>query len=77
MWWLKLIVSMLIDLFDMTVGRVMFATPFLGEIIGVVVGSMMFGPKAWWYALEALDPTEQIDGFIPTATLIALNSRDD
>lgn len=77
MWWLKMAVSMFVDFLDMTIGRVMFATPFLGEIIGVIVGSMMFGSKAWWYALEALDPTEQIDGFIPTATLIALNARGD
>lgn len=76
MWWLKLLVSMFIDFVDMTVGRLLFAAPFVGEIVGVIIGSMMFGSKAFWYALEAFDPTEQIDGFIPTATLIALNARD-
>ncbi len=38
---------------------------------------LMFGPRAFTYALEALDPTEQIDGFIPTATIIALGYYKD
>jgi len=56
----------------MTVGRVLFAVPFSGEIIGCAVGYALYGPKAFYYAFEILDPTEQIDGFIPTATLIGL-----
>lgn len=67
----------MVDLFDMTAGRLLFATPFAGEIIGVTVGYIMFGSKAFYYALEAIDPTEQLDGFIPTATLIALAARRD
>lgn len=77
MWYFKFCIAVLIDLFDMTVGRLMFATPFLSEIIGVVFGCMMFGSKGLWYALEAVDPTEALDGFVPTATLIALASKDD
>ena len=74
---MKLFIAILIDLFDFTVGRVLFAVPFSGEIIGCAVGYVMFGPRALLYALEALDPTEQIDGFIPTATLIALAHQRD
>ena len=69
---MKLFIAILVDIFDFTIGRFLFAVPFSGEIIGVAICYCMFGPKALFYALEALDPTEQIDGFIPTATLIAL-----
>ena len=72
---MKLFFSILIDLFDFTIGRALFAVPFSGEIIGVAASYLMYGPAALYYALEALDPTEQIDGFIPTATLIALAHR--
>ncbi len=72
---MKLFVAILIDLFDFTVGRALFAAPFAGEIIGCTVGYLLYGPKALMYAMEALDPTEQIDGFIPTATLIGLAHR--
>ncbi|MEO1316742.1 MAG: hypothetical protein AAFW01_09165 [Pseudomonadota bacterium] len=74
---MKLFLCILYDLFDFTVGRVMFATPFAGELLGCFVGYLMFGPRAFYYALEAIDPTEQIDGFIPTASLIAFAARKD
>lgn len=75
MWWLKFAVCVLVDLFDMTVGRLLFAVPFAGEAIGVGVAYALFGPIAFGYALEILDPTEQLDGFIPTASIIALMAR--
>lgn len=75
MWWLKFSVCLFIDLFDMTVGRLFFAIPFASEAIGVGVSYALFGPIAFAYALEILDPTEQLDGFIPTATIIALMAR--
>lgn len=77
MWWIKFFFCVLYDLWDFTFGRLMFATPFAGEIMGCAIGYFMFGNKAFYYALEAIDPTEQLDGFIPTATLIALAARDD
>lgn len=73
---MKLFFSILIDLFDFTIGRALFAVPFSGELIGIFFGYLLYGPSAFYYALEALDPTEQIDGFIPTATLIALAHED-
>jgi len=76
-WNYKLAISIAVDIFDMTIGRALFAIPFSGEIIGIVIGMMLFGAKGWFYALEALDPTEQIDGFVPTATIIAVKAKDD
>ena len=76
-WWPKFFIALFIDFLDMTVGRLLFVIPFSGEIIGVAVGYAMFGKKAFFYALEAIDPTEQIDGFIPTPTLIALAAKAD
>jgi len=77
MWGAKLCVCILIDLFDMTIGRFLIVLPFSGEIIGCVLCVPMFGWRGVLYALEALDPTEQLDGFIPTATIIAFVNRPD
>ncbi len=76
MWKIKFFVCIIYDLFDFTGGRLLFGIPFCGEIVGCVLAAAMFGSKGIWYALEALDPTEQIDGFIPTATIIALASKN-
>lgn len=74
-WKFKLMVCILYDFLDFTVGRAMFLTPFLGEIVGCALCYAMFGKTGLFYGLEALDPTEQIDGFIPTATVIAWANR--
>lgn len=75
MWTAKLVVCIAYDLFDFSFGRLLFALPFAGEIIGCVLCGMMFGINGLLYGLEALDPTEQLDGFVPTATLIALKNK--
>jgi hypothetical protein len=75
MWTAKLVVCIAYDLFDFTFGRLLFVVPFAGEIIGCVLACMMFGVSGLLYGLEAIDPTEQLDGFIPTATLIALKNK--
>lgn len=75
MWKMKLVVCVAYDLFDFTLGRLLFVVPFAGEIVGMALGVAMFGKTGLFYGLEALDPTEQIDGFIPTATIIALANR--
>ncbi len=75
MWTAKLIVCIIVDLFDFTVGRLLFAVPFAGELIGAVVAWALFGKVGGCYFLEAIDLTEQIDGFFPTATIIALANR--
>ena len=74
-WHYKLIICILYDIFDCTVGRALFALPFSGEIVGCILANLLFGSNGFLYGLEAIDPTEQIDGFIPTATFIALKNK--
>lgn len=75
MWWLKFTICIFVDLFDFTIGRLLFAIPLAGEFIGFSVALALFGKPAFFYLFEILDPTEQLDGFVPTATLIALACR--
>lgn len=74
-WALKLMVCAGYDLFDMTIGRIMFPIPFLGEAIGCGIACALFGKSGMFYGLEAIDFTEQVDGFVPTASIIALANR--
>ena len=71
MWW-KLLIALAVDGFDFVLGRFLFPFPFAGEIIGTTIAMLLFGWKGLFYLIEAIDPTEQIDAFIPTCTLIAL-----
>ena len=75
MWELKLAVCVLYDLLDFTLGRTLFIIPFGGEVVGCALCAAMFGTNGLLYGLEALDVSEQMDGFIPTATLIALMNK--
>lgn len=75
MWHARLAVCILYDLFDFTIGRVLFPVPFLGEVVGCALCCALFGVEGMLYGLEAIDPTEQLDGFVPAATLIALRNR--
>lgn len=74
-WMAKFAVCALYDLFDMTVGRVLFATPFVGEAVGIGLTCVLFGKAGMLYGLEALDFTEQVDGFVPAASIIAWANR--
>lgn len=70
-YFLRLALSIVIDLFDFTLGRL----PIFGAVtdgVGTVVLIAMWGPAGLMNALELFDFTEQLDAFIPTATLIAL-----
>jgi hypothetical protein len=71
MWW-KLLIALAVDGFDLVVGRFLFPIPYAGEIIGTTVAMLLFGWKGLFYLVEVIDPTEQIDAFIPTCTLIAI-----
>lgn len=67
----RLAFSVLIDLFDFTLGRV----PIFGTVtegVGTVVLLAMWGPIGLVNLAELIDFTDQADGFIPTATLVAL-----
>jgi hypothetical protein len=61
-------VCALYDFPDFTIGVVIPRLPFLGELVGCA----MFGKEGTLYGLEGIDLTEQFDGFIPSATLIAI-----
>ena len=73
LWRLKFAICVIYDLIDMTAGRLM---PFVGEVVGVALCCAMFGKNGLFYGLEVIDITEQIDGFIPTATIIAWNNKE-
>jgi hypothetical protein len=74
-WWAKLAICVLWDGIDFTVGRTLFALPFAGELLGTALATALFGKAGLFYLFESLDVTEQVDGFAPTATLIALANR--
>ncbi len=70
-YFLRLAFSVVIDLFDLTIGRV----PIFGSVtegVGTIVLLAMWGPVGLINLAELVDITDQADSFIPTATLIAL-----
>ena len=67
----RLALSVIIDLCDFTFGRI----PILGTVedgVGGIVATALWGRAGIVYFWELLDITDQIDGFVPTATLIGL-----
>jgi hypothetical protein len=70
-YFVRLAVSVAIDLADFTLGRV----PIVGSVsegAGALVLVALWGWPGLLYLGELGDPTDQIDGFLPTATLVAL-----
>lgn len=68
----KLVVAVVLDILDFTVGRIPgFELAF--DLIMGVAAVAMFGWAGLFAFWEAADPTGQIDGFVPTLTLIALS----
>lgn len=68
---LKLILSVALDILDFTVGRI----PGLELPVDILLGVaavMMWGWPGLFAFWEVADPTGQIDGFVPTLTMIAL-----
>jgi hypothetical protein len=69
--YIRLAISILIDVLNFTVGRV----PIIGEGedgVSALVLFLMWGPIGLLSLWELADVTEQIDALVPTATLIAL-----
>ena len=67
----RLALSIVIDIADGIFGRL----PVFGTVtdgIGTVVLWALWGPAGLINAWELVDITDQVDGFIPTATLIGL-----
>jgi hypothetical protein len=70
-YFLRLAFSIVIDIFDFTLGRI----PIFGSVtegVGTIVLTALWGPAGLLNLFELLDFTEQADAFIPTATLVAL-----
>jgi len=70
-YFLRLAFSVLIDVLDFTLGRI----PIFGTVtdgVGTLVLFLLWGKAGLAYAWEVIDVTDQLDGFIPSATLIAL-----
>jgi len=69
--YIRLAISLAIDVADMTFGRLLF--PVLWEeVVGAGALVLLWGPAGLAYLWEIADVTEQIDAFVPTATLIGL-----
>lgn len=69
--WAKFTICIVFDLIDMTVGRVMLGVGIFTDIGNALIMFALWGPIGLLAAWEALDVTEQIDGFVPTNTIIA------
>ena len=67
----RLALSVMVDLLDFTVGRALFAIPW-EEGAGAALATVLWGPVGIAYLFELIDLTEQIDAFIPMTTLIGL-----
>lgn len=70
-YFLRLAFSVVIDLFDFTLGRL----PIFGSVtegVSTLALVAMWGPAGLVYLWELVDFSDQADAFIPTATLVAL-----
>jgi hypothetical protein len=70
-YFLRLAFSVVIDLFDFTLGRL----PIFGSVtegVSTLALVAMWGPTGLFYLWELLDFSDQADAFVPTATLVAL-----
>ena len=68
----KLIIAVVLDVLDFTIGRIPGFEMVFDVILGVTAVLLWGWPGlfAFW---ELGDPTGQLDGFTPTLTLIALS----
>lgn len=66
----KVVISVIYDIGDFTIGRIPIFGTFY-DLFGVWLGYILWGPIGLINAWELLDPTDQIDGFIPTMSIVA------
>ena len=69
--YIRLAICIVVDLLDATIGRLPM-TGSLGEGFTVPIMYLLWGPIGLAYGWELVDVLDQLDGFVPTATLIAL-----
>jgi len=70
--WMKISFCIGCDLFDMTIGRFMLGVGVFTDVVSALIMFLLFGTIGLFAIWEAADVTEQLDGFIPTNTIIAL-----
>jgi len=70
--WAKFTICVLFDLFDFTFGRLMLGVSLITEVGTAAIMFVLWGPIGVFALWEVIDPTEQLDGFVPTNTLIAI-----
>ncbi|MBL4619919.1 MAG: hypothetical protein JKX88_07465 [Marinicaulis sp.] len=68
----KLIVAIVLDVLDFTIGRIPGFELVFDAILGVIAVALWGWPGLFAF-LELADPTGQLDGFVPTMTMIALS----
>lgn len=68
----KLAIAVLLDVLDFTLGRILGAGTVL-DIVFAGIAFVLWGPIGLLALWEAIDVTDQADGFVPTMTLIALS----
>ena len=67
----KLAAAVALDIADFFIGRIIgFGTGF--DLVLAAAGFLLFGWRGLVQLWEVADPTDQIDGFVPTLTLVAL-----
>jgi len=70
--WAKFTICVAFDLFDMTFGRLMLGVGTIGDVGNALVMFLLWGPMGLLAIVEAFDPTEQLDGFVPINTLAGI-----
>lgn len=67
--WIKFGIAIIYDLADL------MSVPFLGSLydaVGIPLGVLLWGPVGLVNTWELVDPTDQVDKFIPTMTLAGI-----
>lgn len=68
----KLAFAVFLDILDFTIGRVI-GFGMVSDLIFAGIAFWIWGPAGLFALWELADPSEQVDGFVPTMTLIALS----
>ena len=64
--WIKFLIAAVYDLGDL------LSVPFLGTLydaVGIPLGVLLWGPVGLMNAWEIVDPTDQVDKFVPTMVI--------
>ena len=74
--WVKFGICLFFDFIDFTIGRLMFGVSLMTEVGTAAVMFFLWGPIGLIALWEGVDLTEQIDGFVPTSTIIAFMAHN-